>query len=101
MLGTVTPRRFVEERYAQMENAAPEDVEATRMEASWLGHLGNWIEPVVRPLGYDGRMGIVSAAGDGAFVRLDGDVLQLTDARLFQSAAANRLLSFTVPVVAI
>ena len=49
----------------------------------------------------DGRMGIVSKAGDGAFVRLDGDVLQLTDARLFQSAAANRLLSFTVPVVAI
>ena len=49
----------------------------------------------------DGRMGIVSAAGDGAFVRLDGDVLQLTDARLFQSAAANRLLSLTVPVAVI
>lgn len=48
----------VEERYAQMENAAPEDFEAARMEASWLGHLGNWIEPAVRPLGYDGRMGI-------------------------------------------
>ena len=48
----------VEERYAQMENAAPEDIEAARMEASWLGHLGNWIEPAVRPLGYDGRMGI-------------------------------------------
>jgi hypothetical protein len=46
----------------------------------------------------DGRIGIVSAAGDGAFVRLDGDVLQLTDARLFQSAASNRLLSLTVPV---
>lgn len=49
----------------------------------------------------DGRMGIVSKAGDGAFVRLDGDVLQLTDAFLFQSAAADRLLSLTVPVVAI
>lgn len=49
----------------------------------------------------DGRMGIVSAAGDGAFVRLDGDVLQLTDARLFQSAAADRLLSLTVPVAVI
>ncbi|MGB1122120.1 MAG: ferrous iron transport protein B, partial [Flavobacteriales bacterium] len=48
----------VEERYAQMENAAPEDIEAARMEASWLGHLGNWIEPAVQPLGYDGRMGI-------------------------------------------
>jgi ferrous iron transport protein B len=48
----------VEERYAQLEDAAPEAVEAARMEASWLGHLGNWIEPAVRPLGYDGRMGI-------------------------------------------
>ena len=47
-----------EDRYAQLEDAAPEDLEAARMEASWLGHLGNWIEPVVRPLGYDGRMGI-------------------------------------------
>lgn len=49
----------------------------------------------------DGRIGIVSKAGDGAFVRLDGDVLQLTDARLFQSAAADRLLSLTVPVAVI
>jgi len=49
----------------------------------------------------DGRIGIVSAAGDGAFVRLDGDVLQLTDARLFQSAAADRLLSLTIPVAVV
>ena len=48
----------VEDRYAQLDDAAPEDLEAARMEASWLGHLGNWIEPAVRPLGYDGRMGI-------------------------------------------
>lgn len=32
--------------------------EAAKMEASWLGQIGNWIEPAVRPLGYDGRMGI-------------------------------------------
>ena len=48
----------VEDRYAHMEDEAAEDIEAARMEASWLGHLGNWIEPAVRPLGYDGRMGI-------------------------------------------
>ena len=41
----------VEDRYAQLDDAAPEDLEAARMEASWLGHLGNWIEPAVRPLG--------------------------------------------------
>ena len=49
----------------------------------------------------DGRIGLVSKAGDGAFVRLDGDVLQLTDARLFQSVSADRLLSLTVPVAVI
>ena len=49
----------------------------------------------------DGRIGIVSKAGDGAFCRIDGDVLQLTDAFLFQSAAASRLLSLTVPVAVI
>ena len=49
----------------------------------------------------DGRIGLISAAGDGAYVRVDGDVLQLSDARLFQSAAADRLLSLTVPVAVI
>jgi ferrous iron transport protein B len=32
--------------------------EAALMQASWLGKVGQWIEPAVRPLGYDGRMGI-------------------------------------------
>ena len=32
--------------------------EAAKMEASWLGQIGKVIEPAVRPLGYDGRMGI-------------------------------------------
>jgi ferrous iron transport protein B len=29
-----------------------------RLEKSWLGTLGNSIEPIVKPLGYDGQMGI-------------------------------------------
>ena len=32
--------------------------ESERLETSWLGALGQTIEPVVTPLGYDGRMGI-------------------------------------------
>jgi ferrous iron transport protein B len=28
------------------------------MEASWIGQIGHFIEPAVRPLGYDGKMGI-------------------------------------------
>lgn len=31
---------------------------AARMEASWIGQIGHFIEPAVRPLGYDGKMGI-------------------------------------------
>ncbi|MGB0196110.1 MAG: nucleoside recognition domain-containing protein, partial [Flavobacteriales bacterium] len=45
-----------ERAYATEQNTPEAD--AARMEASWLGQLGNWIEPAVRPLGYDGRMGI-------------------------------------------
>lgn len=29
-----------------------------RLEQSWLGSMGDFIEPAVRPLGYDGKMGI-------------------------------------------
>lgn len=34
------------------------DREAALLEASWMGQIGTLIEPVFRPLGYDGRLGI-------------------------------------------
>ncbi len=38
---------------------APENQrESALLEASYVGHLGRWVEPIFRPLGYDGRMGI-------------------------------------------
>ncbi len=38
---------------------APEaEREAALLQASYIGHLGEWVEPVFRPLGYDGQMGI-------------------------------------------
>jgi len=49
----------VEQTYAL--TGSPEELaerDAALMQASWLGHIGEWIEPAVRPLGYDGRMGI-------------------------------------------
>lgn len=33
-------------------------VASYRLEASYAGHLGKWIEPVIRPLGFDWKMGI-------------------------------------------
>lgn len=58
-LGQFGPSGAMEaaEKAHASEQGTPE-ADAALMEASWLGQLGNWIEPAVRPLGYDGRMGI-------------------------------------------
>lgn len=45
-----------------------------------------------------GRMGYVTAAGEGDLVRLSGDRLEIEDAFAFQPAADRRLLSLTIPV---
>lgn len=39
---------------------------AERMDASWSGRLGACIEPVIAPLGYDGRMGVALIASFAA-----------------------------------
>ncbi|MFN0036617.1 MAG: ferrous iron transport protein B [Saprospiraceae bacterium] len=33
-------------------------VQQRRLEASWAGQAGKWMEPVIRPLGYDWKIGI-------------------------------------------
>lgn len=40
------------------ENEVENAVASARMEASYAGHFGKWMEPVIRPLGYDWKMGI-------------------------------------------
>ncbi|MGB1618501.1 MAG: ferrous iron transport protein B [Flavobacteriales bacterium] len=42
------------------------DWQAARMEASWSGRMGTFIEPVIAPLGYDGRMGVALIASFAA-----------------------------------
>ena len=42
------------------------DWQAARMDASWSGRLGAVIEPVIAPLGYDGRMGVALIASFAA-----------------------------------
>jgi len=39
---------------SQME----EEVSARRLEASYVGHIGKFMEPAIRPLGFDWKMGI-------------------------------------------
>lgn len=55
----------VEERYATLEQQAPgnttaieEEKKAELLEASYVGILGRTIEPVIKPLGYDWKIGI-------------------------------------------
>ena len=47
---------------AQVQNLSEEEaadlVASERLEASYAGHLGKFIEPVIRPLGYDWKIGI-------------------------------------------
>lgn len=57
--GPADEMRAVHATYADVHTPEAEaERDAALMQASWLGHLGQWVEPAVRPLGYDGRMGI-------------------------------------------
>jgi ferrous iron transport protein B len=57
--GPAEEMRAVHATYADVHTPEAEaERDAALMQASWLGHLGQWVEPAVRPLGYDGRMGI-------------------------------------------
>jgi ferrous iron transport protein B len=90
-----------------------------RLEQSWLGSIGNAIEPIVRPLGYDGRMGIAIVSsfaarevfvgtmhtlyptpegGDGSIRalkdRLANEVIPGTNRPLLNTASAASLIVF-------
>ncbi len=40
------------------EEAVQDLVAARKIEASYAGHIGKWIEPAIRPLGFDWKIGI-------------------------------------------
>ena len=40
-----------------------EEVAAAQMDQSYIGRLGHFIEPIIRPIGFDGKMGIALIAG--------------------------------------
>lgn len=50
-----------------LDVAASKDlVSSLKMEASFAGHLGKWIEPAIAPLGYDWKIGIALIASFAA-----------------------------------
>jgi len=48
------------------KNAADDLLAGYKLEASWAGQLGKWIEPAIRPLGYDWKIGIALIASFAA-----------------------------------
>ena len=40
-----------------------EEVAAAQMDQSYIGRLGHFIEPIIKPIGFDGKMGIALIAG--------------------------------------
>ena len=58
-LGEDAPaRKLVEQQLAEAEN----EIAAAYERESYLGRLGHWIEPAVRPLGWDWRIGCAAIA---------------------------------------
>jgi len=51
-----------EEKLAE-QNLSEEEVAAAQMDQSYIGRLGHFIEPVIKPIGFDGKMGIALIAG--------------------------------------
>jgi ferrous iron transport protein B len=57
------------------EHLADNAVNAAQQEYSIAGHFGHWLEPVIRPLGYDWKMGVGLVAAFAAretFVSTEG-----------------------------
>lgn len=72
--------------YAQQPELAEnleELVAAKKLEASFIGHIGHFIEPVIRPLGYDWKIGIAlitSFAAREVFVSTMATIYSVGDA---------------------
>lgn len=54
---------YPEEQKEQLRTEISQSMEADRMIHSYLGKIGQWIEPVMRPLGFDWKMSISLIAG--------------------------------------
>jgi ferrous iron transport protein B len=72
-LGPTEAMHMAEQQAANMaaqqrldKSAADDLLAGYKLEASWAGQLGKWIEPAIRPLGYDWKIGIALIASFAA-----------------------------------
>lgn len=105
-----------------LDTQAKEDLEASlKLEASYAGQMGKYIEPVIKPLGFDWKMGVaiicsfaarevfvgtmatiysVGSADDddqsGIIERLTNERNQVTGERVYNTATSASLLIFYV-----
>ncbi|MFT6334213.1 MAG: ferrous iron transport protein B [Saprospiraceae bacterium] len=109
--------------YVQINNLSDEDADnylaSKKIEASYAGHLGKFIEPAIKPLGFDWKIGIalltsfaarevfvgtmatiysVGSTDDGATVseRMAAEINPHTGAKVYTSATSLSLLIFYV-----
>lgn len=65
------------------EEETLQKVAAARIEASWIGHMGKIMEPAIRPLGFDWKIGIAiitSFAAREVFVGTMATIYSIGDA---------------------
>lgn len=63
----------------QLDTQHTEDYVNGQVEASWAGRMGKAIEPVIRPLGYDWKIGIALLASFAAREVFTGTLAVLYD----------------------
>ncbi len=102
----------LESQHAALETVISNRIAGAYMEQSLLGHLGKWIEPLVKPLGWDWRIGcavIASFPAREVVIGAMGVIYNLGDGQDEQSTSLKEKLQqetwsdtgqpiFTVPV---
>ena len=107
----------IEQRYSEQET--DDYIASQQLESSYVGHVGKFIEPVIRPLGYDWKIGIalitsfaarevfvgtmatiysVGSADDEMTVRglMEAEINPVTGGKRYDFATALSLLLFYV-----
>ncbi len=101
-LATHGPKEFHHpEKYMKNFTQTQKDITAYKLEHSYLGMMGKTIEPVIRPLGYDWKIGIgllTSFAAREVFVSTLSTIYSVGDQdndQLLKDKMANEINHFT------
>ncbi|MFN8672538.1 MAG: ferrous iron transport protein B [Candidatus Sericytochromatia bacterium] len=84
-----------------LENKTPEQVASIKLENSAIGRFGKTIEPIIKPLGYDWKMGVGITMAFGArelFVSAMGTIYALGDVDEESDSLKERLQKEVDPI---